>query len=96
MSLTNEQVAEIATLARLSLSQEEKESFREQLSAILDYAQTLQELDTSGVPPTAQVTGLAGVLREDVIEASLTQEGALANAPVAQDGFFVVPAVLEE
>ena len=96
MSLTIEQVGEIATLARLSLTPEEKEHFREQLSAILEYAQRLQQLDTSGVPPTAQVTGLTGVLRDDVIEASLTQDEALANAPAAQDGFFAVPAVLED
>ncbi len=96
MSLTLKQVEEIAELARLDLSRGEKERFRDQLSAILDYAERLQQLDTSDVPPTAQVTGLVGVMREDVITASFTQDEALANAPRDQDGFFVVPTVLEE
>jgi aspartyl-tRNA(Asn)/glutamyl-tRNA(Gln) amidotransferase subunit C len=96
MSLTLKQVEEIAELARLDLSRGEKERFRDQLSAILDYAERLQQLDTSNVPPTAQVTGLVGVMREDVITASFTQDEALANAPQDQDGFFAVPTVLEE
>jgi aspartyl-tRNA(Asn)/glutamyl-tRNA(Gln) amidotransferase subunit C len=96
MSLTLKQVEEIAELARLDLSRGEKERFRDQLSAILDYAERLQQLDTSDVPPTAQVTGLVGVMREDVITASFTQDEALANAPRDQDGFFAVPTVLEE
>ncbi|MBA3532130.1 MAG: Asp-tRNA(Asn)/Glu-tRNA(Gln) amidotransferase subunit GatC [Ardenticatenales bacterium] len=96
MSLTLKQVEEIAGLARLDLSKQEKERFRDQLSAILDYAEMLQHLDTGNVPPTAQVTGLVGVLREDVIAASLDQKEALANAPATQDGFVVVPTVLEE
>ncbi len=96
MSLTIKQVEDIAHLARLNLSKQEKERFREQLSAILDYAEKLQQADTSDVPPTAQVTGLQGVMRDDRIEPSLTQEEALSNAPVTHDGFVVVPAVLEE
>jgi aspartyl-tRNA(Asn)/glutamyl-tRNA(Gln) amidotransferase subunit C len=96
VTLTTEQVEEIAGLARLELTKQEKERFRVQLSAILDFAATLQQLDTSGVPPTASVTGLEGVMRDDVIEASLTQTEALANAPETESGFVVVPAVLEE
>lgn len=96
MSLTLEQVSEIATLARLELTKQEKERFRQQLSAILDYAAMLQQLDTGNVPPTANVTGLVGVLRDDEIEPSLTQQQALANAPAHTGGFVVVPAVLEE
>lgn len=96
MSLTIQQVEEIAVLARLDLTKKEKERFRDQLSAILDYAARLQALDTSNVPPTAQVTGLVGVMREDSVEAHLTQEQVLSNAPAAQDGFVVVPIVLEE
>lgn len=95
MSLTLQQVEEIALLARLDLTRQEQERFREQLSAILDFAERLQALDTSGVPPTASVTGLVGVMRDDVIQASLTQAEALANAPAAAEGFFAVPAVLE-
>lgn len=96
MSLTIKQVENIAELARLELTAEEKVRFGGQLSAILDYAAILQELDTSNVPPTAQVTGLYGVMRDDVIEPSFTQEEALSNAPAALEGFVVVPAVLDE
>jgi aspartyl-tRNA(Asn)/glutamyl-tRNA(Gln) amidotransferase subunit C len=96
MTLTVNQVEEIALLARLDLTKQEKEKFRAQLSAILDYAEMLQELNTSHVPPTAQVTGLTGVMRDDVIEPSLTQEQALKNAPAHQEGFVTVPIVLEE
>ena len=95
MNLTIKQVEEIAELGRLILSEEEKVSFSSQLSAILDYAETIQELDTSGVPPTAQVTGLEGVMRDDVVVPSLTQKQVLSNAPEALDGFVVVPAVLD-
>lgn len=96
MSLTIAQVEEIAGLARLELSPKEKERFRDQLSAILDYAETLQALDTSDVPPTAQVTGLTGVMRPDMITPSLTQAQVLANAGGVQEGFITVPVVLEE
>lgn len=96
MSLTVAQVEEIALLARLDLTKQEKEKFRAQLSAILDYAEMLQELDTSNVPPTAQVTGLVGVLRDDVVTGSLTQAQVLKNAPAQQEGFVTVPIVLED
>ena len=96
MSLTIAQVEDIAHLARLDLSKQDKEKFRAQLSAILEYAEMLQQLDTSNVPLTAQVTGLEGVMREDEIEPSLTQEQALKNAPASQEGFITVPVVLED
>jgi aspartyl-tRNA(Asn)/glutamyl-tRNA(Gln) amidotransferase subunit C len=96
MSLTVAQVEEIALLARLDLNKPEKEKFRAQLSAILDYAEMLQELDTSNVPPTAQVTGLVGVMRDDVVTGSLTQAQVLKNAPAHQEGFVTVPIVLED
>lgn len=96
MSLTIQDVEHIAELARLGLTREEKERFREQLSAILEYAARLQEVDTSAIPPTAQVIEQRNVMRADLVEPSLSQEEALANAPQAARGFFVVPTVLEE
>jgi aspartyl-tRNA(Asn)/glutamyl-tRNA(Gln) amidotransferase subunit C len=66
MKLTSEQVAQIATLARLSLTEEEKLRYADQLSAIFGYIEMLDEVDTSGVPETCQVTGLMDVVREDV------------------------------
>ena len=96
MTLSKEAVADIANLARLQLTEDEIDRFGDQLSAILDYFDRLQALDTSGVPPTASVTGLVGVMRVDEVRLSFDQATALANAPAAEDGFFTVPAVLED
>lgn len=65
MQLTAKQVTHVATLARIGLSKEEIEKFRTQLSGILDYVEMLSEVDTTGIEPTAQVTGLTNVTRED-------------------------------
>ena len=95
MKLTSLEVEHIALLARLGLGEEEKEVLREQLSDILDHFQILQEVDTTGVEPTSQVTGLVNVLREDIKDGSLLQKEILANAPDTEDGFFKIRAVLE-
>jgi aspartyl-tRNA(Asn)/glutamyl-tRNA(Gln) amidotransferase subunit C len=80
----------------LRLSPAELEKMRDQLSNILDHFQMLQQIDVSTVPPTAQVTDLVNVLREDEIRPSLPREQALANAPEQQDGMFRVRAIFEE
>jgi aspartyl-tRNA(Asn)/glutamyl-tRNA(Gln) amidotransferase subunit C len=95
MSLTIEQVEYIANLARLQLNEAEKSSFREQLSAILDYVAHLQNLDTAGIPPTSSVLQSPGVLRRDEPRSGLTTEELLRNAPETEDGQFRVPPVLE-
>ena len=96
MALTLEDVEHVARLARLRLSPAELEKMRDQLSNILDHFQMLQQIDVSTVPPTAQVTDLVNVLREDEIRPSLPHEQALANAPEQQDGMFRVRAIFEE
>ena len=95
MELTLEQVEHIAQLARLTLSAEEKALYQEQLSAILGYFDTLQELDTEAISPTATVLPLRSVMRKDVPSPSMDREDILANAPEAADGCFEVPAVLD-
>ena len=95
MKLSLEEVEHIAALARLQLSSEEKETYRQQLSAILDHVTRLQELDTSGIPPTSSVLPAHGLLREDVPSAGLTPEEVLSNAPLTQKSQFKVPPVLE-
>lgn len=95
MKLTPEEVRHIALLARVGLSDEEIEKLREQLSSILENFEILQEVDTSGVPPTAQVTGLENVIREDEAAPSFPQKEILANAPQTEEGFFRIKAVLE-
>jgi len=95
MTLTLDEVEHIAELARLRLTPEEKERYREQLSAILDYAARLQELDTSGIPPTASVLPPRSVLRPDQTNPGLTLEELLRNAPETEADQFRVPPVLE-
>ena len=94
MKLTLEQVEHIAELAKLSLTDEEKEAYREQLSAILEYADMLQQLDTCAISPTATVLPLQNVMREDLVAPSFSVEDILANAPERQDNCFRVRAIL--
>ncbi len=89
-------VEHIARLARLALSEEEKELIQRQLETILEYAAILNEVNTDGVEPSAHVVALTNVLRPDVRRPSMPKEKALANAPEARDGYFYVPRILDE
>jgi len=95
MKLSREEVVHIALLARLGLSEEEVEKFREQLSNILDNFEVLQQVDTSDVPPTAYPIHLENVVRADETSPSLPQSEILANAPRREECWFRVKAVLE-
>ena len=95
MPITPEEVEHVALLGRLELTAAERELFTRQLSAILDYFEQLRELDTTGVPPTSHAIPLQNILREDTPEASLPHEEVLANAPLARQGCFEVPRVIE-
>jgi aspartyl-tRNA(Asn)/glutamyl-tRNA(Gln) amidotransferase subunit C len=95
MRITSEEVDHVATLAGLGLSPEEREKMQEQLSAIIAYVETLNELDTAAVPPSAQIIRFENVTRPDRIAPSLPVEAALANAPEVIDAFFAVPPVFD-
>ncbi|OKP96597.1 Asp-tRNA(Asn)/Glu-tRNA(Gln) amidotransferase subunit GatC [Paenibacillus sp. P46E] len=95
MSITVNDVQHVAKLARLHLSPEEEAKLTEQMNAILQYAEKLNELDTENVKPTTHVLQVSNVMRDDVVKESLSQEEALLNAPEEEDGHFKVPAVLE-
>jgi aspartyl-tRNA(Asn)/glutamyl-tRNA(Gln) amidotransferase subunit C len=95
MDLTIAQVEHIAALARLGLTEEEKAQFAEQLSAILEYAAILLQVDTSAIPPTATVLPLRSVMREDAVTPSMPVEDVLANAPAAEADYFRVQAILD-
>ena len=95
MQLTIQEVEHIAELAKLDLSDLEKEQYREQLSSILDYATMLQNVDTGDIPPTASVLPERSVLREDEVLAPLTPKQVLKNAPQKKDQQFKVPIVME-
>ena len=96
MEITQKEVEQVAKLARLELSEDEKGTFARQLSAILSYMDQLKTLDTGGVEPTATVLPTDNVFRDDQVRSSLPQETALANAPDQADGFFRVPRILED
>lgn len=95
MSLTVEQVHKVAGLARLSLSDNEIAKQTVHLNALLEQFDKLNELDVSGIEPTAHSVPIFNALREDVALPSLPREAALANAPEARDGCFIVPRILE-
>ena len=94
MSVTIEQVENIARLAKLSFSDEEKETFVEQFNQILNYMEKLNELDTTNVAPTYNVLELNNVMRPDEVRSWLSQAEALANAPASSHGYFSVPKVI--
>ena len=95
MKLSREQVMAIADLAKLALTEQEIEQYAEQLSAVLDYASSLEQLDTKDIPPTATVLPLENVMREDMVQPSLPRDKVVANAPAAVEGQFRVDAVLD-
>lgn len=95
MALTDGEVAHIARLARLDLTDAQRALYREQLSQILDHISKLKQLDTRDIPPTAG-GGLASLdLRADQPAAGLARADLLANAPLAEDDQFRTPPVFE-
>ena len=96
MKLSMDEVRHVAELAKLELSDEEINQYAMQLSAILDYAEQIQGVDTSSVPPTPYVLPLHNVMRDDNLSICLPNEAAVANAADAKDGYFRVRAVFEE
>ena len=95
MALSDQDVAHIARLARLALSDEEKKRFREQLGNILDHVSELKSLDTKGVPPTSHVLPLKNVWREDQVVTPENLEALLSNAPDREGPYFKVKKVIE-
>lgn len=96
MSLTRDQVKHVAKLASLPLSEEEEKLYSDQLSKILDYVDQLNQVDTSGVEPTYNVSGNRNITQRDLVGKSLTQKEALKNAAREKDGFFVTKGVFGE
>lgn len=94
MLLSRDEVRHVASLARLGLTEEEERRLQEQLSSILEHIAALDRIDTSAIPPTAQVGALTNVVRPDRVTSSLPRNAVLANAPRQADGFFEVHAIL--
>ncbi|MBE2184917.1 MAG: Asp-tRNA(Asn)/Glu-tRNA(Gln) amidotransferase subunit GatC [Anaerolineae bacterium] len=96
MELSREEVRKIADLAKLELSEDEIDLYAGQLSSILGFFQTLQELDTSQIPPTASVLPLKNVFRADTPLPALAPEQVVANAPRSLGNQFLVDSVLDD
>ena len=96
MPLSRDDVAHIASLVRLGMSEDEIETLRVELSDILAQFETLSAVDTTDVPPTAHPGGMRNIFDDDEPASGLDAEAVLSNAPLREDGFFRVKAVLEE
>lgn len=96
MSLTREEVEKIAHLARLELTAAQKTEYQSQLSAVLEYADMLNELDLENVAPTAHAVAQQNVMRPDVAEPSLPLDEVLFNAAAHAENQFLIQSVLEE
>jgi len=89
------EIEQVALLARLKLSEEEKGLFSRQVGSIIDYIDKLNELDIKDIEPTAHVLPVKNVFREDKLRPSLPREKALQNAPESDDNFYRVPKIIE-
>ncbi len=94
-NISLDQVKHIANLARLPIIEGDLAKFQKELTAILDLFSKLKEIDTEGVIPTSQVTGLENVFREDEVRPSLPQRTVLSNAPKTHNGYFVVESIFD-
>ena len=88
-------IEHLARLARLSVAEDEKERFADQIDSILTYMEKLNELDTGAIEPTSHVISLSNVVREDLPKDSLDREDALMNAPDRTEKFYRVPKIIE-
>jgi aspartyl-tRNA(Asn)/glutamyl-tRNA(Gln) amidotransferase subunit C len=96
MAISREEVSHVARLARLELTEEELELFREQLSAVLERAERIQALDLDDVPETVRPVELTNVWREDTVAPFLDTASVLAAAPLVEESRFRVPQILED
>jgi aspartyl-tRNA(Asn)/glutamyl-tRNA(Gln) amidotransferase subunit C len=94
--LTRDDVAHVANLARLELTDDELDTFTGQLANILDHAADVEALDVSDIPPTSHPYHLANVTRPDVVRPGVDRDEVLAQAPEAESGRFKVPTILAE
>lgn len=95
-TLDRKAVDHVARLARLDLTEDERDRMLAELSDILGHAEKIQALDLDGVPPMAHSVPIVNRMRADEVTPSLPQERALANAPEVEDGRFKVPRIIED
>lgn len=95
MSITRQDIDHVAKLARLALTEEERQLFTGQMGAILAYVEALNELNTDDVQPTSHAVPMQNAFRPDVVAPSIGHDRALANAPDTNETYFRVPPVIE-
>lgn len=93
--ISDSEIRKLATLARLSVTQDELASYERDLNCILDYVKMLQNVDVKEIEPMSHVHGVSNVFREDEVEESLPLEQALSNAPEDHGRFFKTPLIIE-
>ena len=96
MKVTEQDIKTVASLSRLKIDSAESAEVVEQLDKFLTYVENLQSIDTENIEPTTYALPMQNVFRADKVKPSLDRELAISNAPLAEDGYFKVPRVLEE
>lgn len=95
MKVSEQDIKTVASLSRLKIRPEETAEVTEQLDKFLTYVENLKTIDTTNIEPTTYALPMQNVFRADEVKPSLERELALSNAPLAEDGYFKVPRVLE-
>ncbi len=95
MKISRDEVLHVAKLARLHIEGQDVDQFAGQLGGILDYVDSLARVDTTDVPPTSHAVATKNAFRKDEPAGHLNAEEAAANAPESEDGYFIVPKVIE-
>ena len=96
MNIDAKMIETLAHLARLRFNEAEKESIRTDLEKMVAFVEKLQTIDTTGVAPLLHISDAANVLREDIVQGSISREDALLNSPVKDEAFFKVPKVIKK
>lgn len=96
MKITEELIDELAQLGRLEFAPEDKAGLKADLERMITFIEKLNEVNTDGVPPLLHMSPRKNVLRDDVVQGSVTRQEALQNAPAANDAFFLVPKVIKK
>jgi aspartyl-tRNA(Asn)/glutamyl-tRNA(Gln) amidotransferase subunit C len=96
MPIDRAAVDHVARLARLDLTEDERERMRAELAQILEHAERIQALDLDGVPPTSHSVSIRNAMRPDEVTPSLAPEDVLGNAPEVEDGRIKVPRIIED
>lgn len=94
MTITKDEITYVAKLARLNIEKTYVDELSNQMEKILDYVDTLKQLDTTDIPATTHASFLTNIFREDIVKESFDADTALQNAPKKEDGYFILPRII--